>query len=114
MGQSMNYGNLRRVLISLRTRSIATHQECRIAIFYKLRHPLDRRGVTIHERMIDMGSTEKYFCAGYKTSGHWKGWPCAAVAKYQASDGCWYCKNHLPISEYQTTTGAEAPAEKKG
>lgn len=35
-------------------------------------------------------------CAGLRKTWPWKGWPCAAVPKFQ-KDGKWYCKNHLPI-----------------
>lgn len=37
-------------------------------------------------------------CAGFRTSGHWKGWPCGAhptVTRY----GAHWCKNHLPLDE---------------
>jgi len=40
----------------------------------------------------------KKICSGFKTSGHWKGYPCVAIAKYKYK-GKWYCKNHLPIPE---------------
>jgi len=34
------------------------------------------------------------YCNGIKTSGHWKGYQCAAVGKYEFG-GKWYCANHL-------------------
>ncbi len=37
-------------------------------------------------------------CSGYRTSGHWKGWPCAASVKHYKR-GKWWCKNHLPLDD---------------
>lgn len=37
-------------------------------------------------------------CAGHRTSGHWKGWPCGAVPQHKKG-GKWWCKNHLPLGK---------------
>ena len=42
---------------------------------------------------------EKRSCSGFSTKGYWKGHPCGAVAKYQCTDGKWWCKNHLPLDK---------------
>jgi len=36
---------------------------------------------------------DKKTCSGYRSAGHWKGYPCNAVAKFEL-DGKWYCANH--------------------
>lgn len=41
---------------------------------------------------------ERRVCAGFRTSGHWKGWPCGAQATVVRYGANW-CKNHLPLDE---------------
>jgi len=35
-------------------------------------------------------------CAGHRTSGYWKGYPCGARPMHEVG-GKYYCKNHLPL-----------------
>lgn len=62
----------------------------------------------IKDELDDLAAKpERKECAGYRTSGHSKGWPCGAIPKHKHSNGGWYCKNHLPLTneEKEHTNG---------
>ena len=50
-------------------------------------------------------------CHGYRTSGHWRGYPCGAIPKFK-HEGFSFCGSHYAMSVEGTKNGhlANCPA----
>lgn len=63
-----------------------------------MRQKEDRSTIEMFSLEWQVARSNDGHCCARKTSGYWKGYPCAAVPRWRCKS-LLYCKAHVPMNE---------------